>query len=99
MDMVGIAIGIAGGAVGKAAGDSKITGDKEWDKILGPVCAIAAASLYKRYAGGDELGGDQAAQAGALMGLVSIGIYKSVKGAAKFVADLFKRKKKPEVKE
>lgn len=94
MDMIGIAIGIAGGAVGKAAGDSKITGDKEWDKVLGPVCAIAAASLYKRYGGGDELTGDQAAQAGALMGVVSIGIYSGVKGVAKFVGALFKKKKK-----
>jgi hypothetical protein len=91
MDLVSIAVGLAGGAAGKLAGDSTITGNKEWDKILGPLGALVAVTAYKRYAGGESLSDEQAAQAGVLIASSAVGIYAAGKGVFKFVKSLFKK--------
>lgn len=89
MDMASLALALAGGAAGKALGDSPITGNREWDKILGPVCAIVAASAYKKFGGAEDMTTEQAIQAGAFVGTLGVGIYSAGKGAVKFVRSLF----------
>lgn len=91
MDLISIAIGLAGGAAGKLAGDSPITGSKEWDKVLGPLGAIVAVTAYKKFGGSGTLTDEQAAQAGVLIATSAVGIYAGGKGLVKFVASLFKK--------
>lgn len=89
-DLATIAIALAGGAVGQAAGKSPVTGDKPWNKVLAPAGAVLAAVLYKKFGGG-ELTDEQAASAGLMIGASAVGVYSASKNLVQMVKTFFKK--------
>lgn len=87
-----LAVALAGGAAGKAVGNSPITGPQPWGKVLGPLAAIVLPIVYKKFGGGD-MTFEQAAQTGTLIGLTATGLYSAAKNAVQLVKSLLKPQK------
>lgn len=93
MDPVLVGLAVAGGAAGKAIGNSPVTGEHPWGKLAGPAMAILLPYIYRRL-GGDGLTDTQVVEVSVSAASLAIGGYHTVKNLVQLVKGLFSKKPK-----
>lgn len=90
--MIPITLGVAltGGAVGKAVGNSPLTGPQPWGKVLAPLLATLFPILYKKFGG--DLSIEEATQIGLAFGAAAVGVVSAGKNAWQLLKSLFPKK-------
>lgn len=82
--IVGLGLALGGGAAGAAVGRSEITGDKPWQKLLGPAGAMAVATIYHGVTGDSETA-VQIAVGGAKLGVIATGTFSAFKNIKELI--------------
>ena len=91
MDIASLAIALAGGTVGKAVGNSPMTGEQPWGKALGPALAVLFPLIYKKFGG--DMSYEEASAAGVAIGATAVGAYSAGKNLYELVRAIFKKEK------
>jgi hypothetical protein len=89
MDMASLALALAGGAAGKAVGNSPVTGDQPWGKVLAPAAAVLFPLIYKKFGG--DMSYEEAAQAGLVIGTSAVGLVSAGKNFLQLVKSILKK--------
>ena len=89
MDPVTLGIALAGGAAGKAVGNSPITGEHPWGKILGPISAVLLPIIWQHYGpNGEAMTTEQAAETGLAIGAAAVGLFSAGKNVWQLIRSL-----------
>jgi hypothetical protein len=91
MDPILVGLAVAGGAAGKAVGNSPMTGEQPWGKLAGPALALLVPYLYRRF-GGTGMTDQQVFEVSVSAASLAVGGYHTVKNLVQLVKGLFTKK-------